>query len=204
MRQGLGSLGRRGAFTLVEVLLVVSIIILLLGTLFPAVNAVRRSQKVARTEAAIQAIASGVESYQCDYGIYPPAEFLEDPVLNWGARSLTVLLNLRGGRGWPYVPSGLLGPDGNIEDRTGSALEPVLRDEWDRPLIYFDTSVMRAGTSHDYDLLGDRSVQPARGATGDFYNFGRFQLWSCGPNEQNNQGRGQPQGGDDVANFVAK
>jgi len=182
---------RRDGFTLVELLVVMGVIMVLLGILFPVYSSIRRSQKVERTKAAVQAVASGVEAYQNDYGVYPPAEFVSEPV-NRGNRSLVTLLNAKGGRSAPYLPSAYY--------ERGEIVGPLLVDEWERPFIYFDTSVMREDISHDYGIAGNRSVSPARGAEG-FCNLGRFQLWSCGPNERNDGGRGHRAGADDVANF---
>lgn len=190
---------RQAAFTLVEVLVVISVIVLLLALLFPAFAAIRRNQKVQRTTATVEAITSGIQAYQNDYGVYPPAESATD-LINRGNRSLVVLLNVKGGRSAPYLPSAFY--------RNGEIVVPLL-DEWERPLIYFDTSAMREkredGTDlvHAYDLLGDRNVRPAKGPTG-YCNFGRFQLWSAGPNERNDNGLGRAQGADDIANFVAQ
>jgi len=184
---------RRAGFTLVEVLVVIGVLVLLLAMLFPAFNAIRRNQKIRRTDATLQAIASGIEAYRNDYGLYPPCEHATGT--SRGNRSLVTLLNAKGGRSAPYLPSAFY--DG------GEIRMPLLLDEWERPFVYFDTAAMRDTTVHDYDILGDRAVRPARAANGDYYNFGRFQLWSCGPDEQNNQGRGSDQGADDIANFVA-
>lgn len=185
---------QRAAFTLVETLVVCGVIMILLTILFPVYTSIRRNQRVQRTHATVGAIASGIDAYQNDWGLYPPCEFAPDGP-NRGNRSLVALLNVKGGRSAPYLPSAFY-EHGEIEG-------PLLLDEWERPLIYFDTSAMRAETAHDYDLLGPRAVRPAQGATG-FYNFGRFQLWSCGPNERNDNGRGRAEGGDDVANFVVR
>ncbi len=184
---------RRAAFTLVETLVVCSVITLLLGILFPVFAAIRRNQRVQRTVATVGAIASGIQAYQNDCGLYPPAEFATG--LNRGNRSLVLLLNAKGGRSAPYLPSAFY--------EHGDIRAPLLLDEWERPFIYFDTSVMKDATVHEYDLAGDRFARPAKGAR-DYCNFGRFQFWSPGPNERNDNGRGKALGGDDIANFVAQ
>ncbi len=203
---------RSAGFTLVEVLVVMGILALLLAILFPVFNAIRRNQKIRRTGATVEAIASGIQAYQNDWGIYPPSEFAGsansgNPLVqayaarwgiggsaldvNRGNRSLIVLLNIKGGRSAPYLPSAFY-EDGEID-------RPLLLDEWERPLIYFDTSVMRSGLSHVYDILGTNSVRPAETSPGNYSNFGRFQLWSCGPNERNDHARGEAEGADDIA-----
>jgi prepilin-type N-terminal cleavage/methylation domain-containing protein len=185
---------RERGFTLVELLVVIAILVVLLGALFPAFNAIRRSQRIKRTEATRDAIVHAIEEYQNDYGVYPPAEFIAGP--NRGNRSLVVLLNAKGGARAPYLPAAFY--------QRGEIAAWLLLDEWDRPFIYFDTSAMKDATFHEYnvlgDVLGDRSARPAKGE--DYYNLGRFQLWSCGPNERNDGGKGRSEGADDIANFL--
>ena len=69
--------GRRVArpgFTLVELLVVIGILAVLVGILYPVINgAMRRAQRV-RTAADLQAIAVGLDTYKQDHGSYPPVE----------------------------------------------------------------------------------------------------------------------------------
>jgi len=188
--------GRRRGFTLVEILVVIGIMMILIATLFPVTSAIRRSQRIRRTQAAVQAIASGVEAYQNDYGLYPPAGFADEP-LNRGNRSLVTLLNMRGGRGWPYVPTAFLASNGTIEGG-------LLRDEWEHPFVYFDVSVTEDPAFAGHNYTGNPGVKPAMGRDG-FCNFPRFQIWSFGPDGKNNGGRSHgTEGADDIANFVLK
>jgi len=63
-------------FTLVELLVVISIIALLLGILVPSLNVARERAKITRTQALINGIASGVEMFHNDMtvgGDYPPS-----------------------------------------------------------------------------------------------------------------------------------
>lgn len=65
-------MNRGRAFTLLELLLVIGIIGLLAGILLPAVNKTYQRAIVLRTQADLQAIATGLEAYKADYGVYPP------------------------------------------------------------------------------------------------------------------------------------
>jgi type II secretory pathway pseudopilin PulG len=62
---------RRAAFTLVELLVVIGIIVLLIGILLPVVSAVRRSAEKNATRLDLQTIGLALESYRKDFGDYP-------------------------------------------------------------------------------------------------------------------------------------
>jgi len=67
---------RRGGFTLVELLTVVSIIALLISILVPSFSSVRRQAKVAATRTTIRALDGGCESFRAEStigGAYPPS-----------------------------------------------------------------------------------------------------------------------------------
>lgn len=74
-RSSIRSLRRRGArqgFTLTELLVVVAIIVLLIGSIFVALGAAaRRAQKV-RTQFLLGSISTGLAQFQTDFGYLPP------------------------------------------------------------------------------------------------------------------------------------
>ncbi|HEX3355961.1 MAG TPA: prepilin-type N-terminal cleavage/methylation domain-containing protein [Tepidisphaeraceae bacterium] len=61
----------RRAFTLVELLVVIGIIVVLVGILTPAVMKAYRSATRARIAADLNTIATALESYKSDFGDYP-------------------------------------------------------------------------------------------------------------------------------------
>ncbi|MHC4698352.1 MAG: type II secretion system protein [Planctomycetota bacterium] len=66
----------RGAFTLVELLVVISIIALLVGALLPAMSAVRNRAKTVQVKSQLNTLEQGVESYRGEEtfgGEYPPS-----------------------------------------------------------------------------------------------------------------------------------
>lgn len=66
----------RSAFTLVELMVVVGIIVLLIAIVLPAVNAARIRAKVAATQAAVTSISTGLETLRAETqigGAYPPS-----------------------------------------------------------------------------------------------------------------------------------
>ena len=72
-------MNNRKAFTIVELLMVVTIIALLLGILLPAVSTVRTKAKETVQKAQFATIDMGLEAFKQDYGDYPPSDWHEDP-----------------------------------------------------------------------------------------------------------------------------
>lgn len=65
---------RAGAsgFTLIELLTVIAIIAILMGLLFPAVNAVKEAARKAQAKNDCTGIVAAVKQYYAEYGKYPP------------------------------------------------------------------------------------------------------------------------------------
>lgn len=62
---------RRAAFTLIELLIVMSIIIILGGLILATASYVQNKGKRSRTEAEIAAMSAALENYKADNGVYP-------------------------------------------------------------------------------------------------------------------------------------
>jgi prepilin-type N-terminal cleavage/methylation domain-containing protein len=63
---------RRRGFTLVEILVVISIIAVLAGILLPTLTAVSGASKVANTERLIENLILAITAFENDKGYYPP------------------------------------------------------------------------------------------------------------------------------------
>lgn len=61
----------RPAFTLIEMLVVIAIIVLLIGLLMPAISGAFKKAKVARASSEAKAIAGAVRAYYTEYGRMP-------------------------------------------------------------------------------------------------------------------------------------
>src|SRR2546423_8243623 len=60
-----------GAFTLIELLIVMAIIIVLAGLILATANYVQKKGYRSRAEAEIAAISAALENYKADNGVYP-------------------------------------------------------------------------------------------------------------------------------------
>jgi prepilin-type N-terminal cleavage/methylation domain-containing protein len=65
----------RLAFTLIELLTVITIIAILMGLLFPAIQVVKDQANKAAARAAVMQIQSAVKNYYTEYGKYPVADY---------------------------------------------------------------------------------------------------------------------------------
>ena len=80
---------RRKAFTIVELLTVMSIIIILIGLLVPALNQVKRYAKEVKQHAQFHSIDVAMELYETEHDGYPPSGQLgSDNVAYCGAMKL--------------------------------------------------------------------------------------------------------------------
>jgi prepilin-type N-terminal cleavage/methylation domain-containing protein len=68
-------MNNRKAFTIVEMLIVVTIIALLLGILLPSIAMVRTKTREAAQKAQFDAIEMALEAFKQDYGDYPPSSW---------------------------------------------------------------------------------------------------------------------------------
>ena len=71
MRKQHPSVGTQGAFTIVELLIVIAIILVLAGLILATSGYVLTKGKRSRAEVEIAAISTALENYKADNGIYP-------------------------------------------------------------------------------------------------------------------------------------
>lgn len=68
----------KGAFTIIELLTVMSIIVVLIGLLVPSLNATKRFAKQLRQKAQIKGIDGALELFQAEHGGYPDSDAKDD------------------------------------------------------------------------------------------------------------------------------
>jgi type II secretory pathway pseudopilin PulG len=94
---------RKTAFTIVELLTVMSIIIILLSLLFPALNAVKRFSREVLQKNQFRNIGSGLQVYESDFSEYPDSSEFDacsPPNKYCGAMKLAEVMAGRDGLGF--------------------------------------------------------------------------------------------------------
>jgi prepilin-type N-terminal cleavage/methylation domain-containing protein len=168
-------IARRRGFTLIEILIAVSIIILLAAVLIVSFSGAFSKSRQAQTTTTIETLKSNIETFKSRWGIPPPANLNELGALvgypavadpnksNIGIESLVLALRSRREQG-PYLDPGLLQDDTRrLNLDVDSALEAALgqnyididpaesrelfeiADAWGNPLVYIDMKTVQRG-----------------------------------------------------------
>lgn len=159
----------RRAFTLVEMLIVLLIIITLMGLLIPAISLVKRKGKEAQAREQLAKIEAALASFRNVNGVYPEDGMTVDAAAN--NKRLLIALNT-------------VNRDFRLVDATGAAttveanMKPLV-DPWGNPIRYRPARLYAWGTSTDAADI-DGANPP---------NADTYQLWSVGPNGTDNRGR---------------
>lgn len=154
---------RPAGFTLLEMLVVIGIIVVLIGILYPIINRALRGGEVSRLRMDLQTISLALEQYKSDHGDYPrdiDAGLTAAPQSNYrGAILLTKAMialadeaddgapgpgfrrRAQGRVFGPYLkPESfrIANPDGSSIDPSSAAYDyAVMMDPYERPILYF-------------------------------------------------------------------
>ncbi len=212
-------LRRDRAFTLMEMLIVVSIIALLAAILIPTLNAARLRAKITMTKTEIANLSAAIQSYASKYGDFPPSGLAAFGVkvnsINNGNESMLACLATTN-QGGPYLdwPEQRLGNLDGDESKTNvtkwwfgdTQLREVL-DIWGNPFAYFhfrdydkpkSFSKYTQANGEEVECVPEKSDKTAA-----FHNASSFQIWSFGPNGVNENGAAptEEQESDDITNW---
>ncbi len=201
------NLSKFSGFTLIELLVVVAIIGILAALLIPTVTMVKNQANRDAVQTNLKRISSALESYNQDYGDYPPSslenytdEELND--MNNGSEALTACLMTEQKNGvyleWQEDQYGNTDGDSTEENLTGwffgdNQLRELV-DTWQNPIVYIHyRDYPKADELGKYKLRTGTKVEiePAKNQdTATFYKPGAFQIWSVGPDLKNENGSG--------------
>jgi prepilin-type N-terminal cleavage/methylation domain-containing protein len=145
--------------TIVEILVVISIITILAGLTLTALSYIRKSSNEKATQATLLLLTSALERYENDFHDYPSSDGDMDGIT--GAENMWKCLNTEKIEG-PYLKSGDIK---SVDSNSNGDPEPA--DAWNHPIRY----------THHRDY---RNRQP---------NKASFRLISDGNNTENEAGR---------------
>jgi len=172
---------RKGGFTLIELLIVIAIVGVLAGLVMVAVTGAQKKAVEAVAKTMISNLNNALQSYYDDVGFYPPGNAENDE------GNINMVLALfdpsasDGGKGGPNSPYYEF-KDKDLMSSQYSPTFKVLVDPWNKPWRYVrsrdDSGNLKEGAhSRNYDL------------------------WSCGPNMEDDKGENDKHEKDDIANW---
>ncbi len=116
----------RAGFTLLELLIVITIIAILSAALIGTMGIVQKRSRISLTKAQFDLLKSALSRYEGDFDDYPPS----DGDLIKGAQNLYSCLTTTK-KGGPYIAPG----DIATCDATGNG-DTAFADQWKRPVYY--------------------------------------------------------------------
>jgi prepilin-type N-terminal cleavage/methylation domain-containing protein len=200
-------------FTLVELLVVIAILGVLAGLGTRMLGYATKRSAIGVAEHEIQRMVLGVESYQIDYGDYPPTSMEEEydisgNGLDLGIESLVAHLGSRA-RGRTYFQFSEEFIENLDGDRLGnSELFDQMRsvfgvdqlreyiDPWGVPYVYIHNRDYGREFSATQEDGATKVMSGTSDKTATFHDPLRFQIWSAGPDGIHQMGSG-----DDVTSW---
>jgi prepilin-type N-terminal cleavage/methylation domain-containing protein len=202
---------RRNAFTLVELITVVSVIVILFGLVVGGYSYADRSSKRSRTEITIKAVRSGLEAYREKFGSYPepinPDTSVAIADKSYIAGSGACLYQALTGDGFDQIKgaSGEGSPEsnGNLDD--AEAVNVVMTDMPRELWINLDSLYFMAdGFGHPLryiksapTIAATSGQQPPPATT---INIGTYDIWSYGEDTENINATSLEASGSDSGN----
>lgn len=183
------------AFSLIELLVVLTILGMLFGFGAMAIRSVQGSGHVAKTASIVAMVEGCLEQYRNAKGDYPASSLAKLGVrssntLFEGNEALVLALNAKDYSGNRIDEQYLMNLDGDRADKNISIFDEAglleVVDAWENPLIYIRYDQYDA--AHEYDLVKQATSEServqAKGAknslTGSYYSKESYQLVSAG------------------------
>jgi type II secretory pathway pseudopilin PulG len=207
----------RSAFSTIELLVVIGIIIIIASISVPAYISIKNNQKEKQAANEIKLIDEAIQRFRDDFGDYPNQNILEsnsagltdsEKSLNQGNEILvaclySVLPDKQSKSSYLHI--GLTGEGGvNLADADSDGKKELL-DPWGKPYFYFPNTDYASSVSHSYGTPGLNSITASAKAksSGSYYRLTSYQIWSMGKNMKNdtNTSAAGSQDDDDIVNW---
>ena len=172
----------RSGFTLMELLIVISIIMILMGLVFVGVRLGRVAAQKAKTTQNISMLQAALSNYRTTNGHYP-----DDPDLFSELKSLDSYDKISESD-WESVNRKLV-----IElKKSGASMDDLVTDGWKKALRYRPARLYPYKSASDAKADIDGEEPPARD---------EFQIWSKGPNQIDEGGGKKGTACDDLVSW---
>ena len=188
-------------FTLVELLVVITIICILASLLLPALFSVFDSGRKKTCQVEIQQLEAAISIYEEVYRDFPPSSLkniglLQNNQINEGIETLVLCLSSTHNNAsyFEFKDQQLQNTDLDVSPvslnkLTGSIFKNddlfEIIDPWGNPYIYFHNSQLLDTTNVSYMIHGEeKKITPymKRSKTGNIAGYSKYQIISCSSN----------------------
>lgn len=162
--------GNRLAFTLIEILVVLAILAILIGLLFPVLGGATRSARITEVKTDMEKLSTAINAFKLEFGVEPPGSLTLSETGVWTAAAHSDLPRSRAELRKIFPDFTFVATDFNGD----GANDPVVNLSGAECLVFF-LGGMRDPTSGALDSFSKNPVAPFR--TGGsrfptFYDFG--------------------------------
>lgn len=198
---------KKHGFTLIELLVVMAIITILAGLIVVGLTSSKAQAMRHAGKAEIAQIKGAIENYYATFGDYPPTslnDIFPQPVVdsvNSGIEAVVACLSTNRNGGpflidWPEQKLANTDGDSAGSNLTGwwfgdAQLREII-DPWKSPYVYYHSRDYDTPAQYSQYMLADgtmvQCIPGFNNNTSAFYAPMTYQIWSIGPNEEDNGG----------------